>query len=151
MAVESWVRWFDDIRLKDVAAVGGKTASLGELRALLGGRVPDGFALTPKPIALRSLQPGSRTSCAGCCRVLTIMTWRCSLSAPPLRVGWFTRRPGIQRLREEIAAAYRALEKKCGRRVAVAVRSSATAEDLPTASFAGQHESFLNVRGAKTM
>ena len=55
---------------------------------------------------------------------------------------------GNARLREEIAAAYRALEQKCGRRVAVAVRSSATAEDLPTASFAGQHESFLNVRGA---
>ena len=53
----------------------------------------------------------------------------------------------MQRLREEIAAAYRALEQKCGRKVAVAVRSSATAEDLPTASFAGQHESFLNVRG----
>ena len=47
----------------------------------------------------------------------------------------------------EIAAAYRALETKCGAGVAVAVRSSATAEDLPTASFAGQHESFLNVRG----
>ena len=47
----------------------------------------------------------------------------------------------------EIAAAYRGLEQKCGIGVAVAVRSSATAEDLPTASFAGQHESFLNVRG----
>jgi pyruvate, water dikinase len=50
-------------------------------------------------------------------------------------------------LRDEIAEAYRALEQKCGAKVAVAVRSSATAEDLPTASFAGQHESFLNVRG----
>jgi pyruvate,water dikinase len=47
----------------------------------------------------------------------------------------------------DIAAAYRALETKCGAGVAVAVRSSATAEDLPTASFAGQHESFVNVRG----
>ncbi|MBV8892630.1 MAG: hypothetical protein JO266_11780, partial [Acidobacteria bacterium] len=46
MATESWVRWFDDIRLKDAPAVGGKTASLGELHALLAGRVPDGFALT---------------------------------------------------------------------------------------------------------
>ena len=51
-------------------------------------------------------------------------------------------------LREEIAAAYRALEGKCGAGVAVAVRSSATAEDLPTASFAGQHESFLNMCAA---
>ena len=50
-------------------------------------------------------------------------------------------------LREEIARSYHLLEGKCGAGVAVAVRSSATAEDLPTASFAGQHESFLNVRG----
>ncbi|MGA7869133.1 MAG: phosphoenolpyruvate synthase, partial [Stellaceae bacterium] len=54
---------------------------------------------------------------------------------------------GNTRLREEIARSYHALEGKCGASVAVAVRSSATAEDLPTASFAGQHESFLNVRG----
>ncbi len=54
---------------------------------------------------------------------------------------------GTMWLREEIARAYHALEGKCGAGVAVAVRSSATAEDLPTASFAGQHESFLNVRG----
>ena len=54
---------------------------------------------------------------------------------------------GTALVRQEIAAAYRALEEECGTGVAVAVRSSATAEDLPTASFAGQHESFLNVRG----
>ncbi len=71
----------------------------------------------------------------------------CSPSAPPPPAGWFTRPPVHAHLRAEIAAAYRALEEKCGAGVAVAVRSSATAEDLPTASFAGQHESFLNVRG----
>jgi hypothetical protein len=54
---------------------------------------------------------------------------------------------GTTWLREAIARSYHALEGKCGAGVAVAVRSSATAEDLPTASFAGQHESFLNVRG----
>jgi pyruvate,water dikinase len=46
MAAKDHVRWFEDIRLQDVPAVGGKTASLGELRALLGDRVPEGFALT---------------------------------------------------------------------------------------------------------
>ncbi len=46
MSAKSCVRWFDDIRLKDVPAVGGKTASLGELYSLLGSRVPEGFALT---------------------------------------------------------------------------------------------------------
>ena len=73
--------------------------------------------------------------------------WRSSPSGPPPPAGSFTRRPATRWLREEIARAYHALEGKCGAGVAVAVRSSATAEDLPTASFAGQHESFLNVRG----
>ncbi|MDE2352006.1 MAG: phosphoenolpyruvate synthase, partial [Alphaproteobacteria bacterium] len=54
---------------------------------------------------------------------------------------------GTDALKTEIAAAYRELERQYGRNVSVAVRSSATAEDLPTASFAGQHESYLNVRG----
>ena len=59
------------------------------------------------------------------------------------------RATGGSGLREQITDAYRALEREYGKNVAVAVRSSATAEDLPTASFAGQHESFLNVRGAR--
>jgi len=46
MSAQSYVRWFSDLRLKDVPSVGGKTASLGELYSLLGGRVPEGFALT---------------------------------------------------------------------------------------------------------
>ena len=54
-------------------------------------------------------------------------------------------------LRREVTQAYRQLEQEYGRGVAVAVRSSATAEDLPNASFAGQHESFLNVRGPKDL
>jgi pyruvate,water dikinase len=54
---------------------------------------------------------------------------------------------GARWLGDEITAAYRVLAQKCGARLAVAVRSSVTAEDLPTASFAGWHESFLNVRG----
>ena len=55
--------------------------------------------------------------------------------------------PAVTSLRQQIAASYRDLEEQYGRDVAVAVRSSATAEDLPTASFAGQHESFVNIRG----
>ena len=56
---------------------------------------------------------------------------------------------GGESLRVQITAAYRKLEEQYGKDVAVAVRSSATAEDLPTASFAGQHESFLNIRGER--
>ena len=58
---------------------------------------------------------------------------------------------GTDRLRQDVTAAYHRLESEYGTNVAVAVRSSATAEDLPTASFAGQHESFLNVRGARNL
>jgi len=78
-------------------------------------------------------EPGQ--SCVASLPISTIMISRCSPSAPPL--------PGNL----SMTAAYRVIEEKCGANVAVAVRSSATAEDLPTASFAGQHESFLNVRG----
>ena len=149
MAAESWVRWFDDIRLKDVATVGGKTASLGELYALLNGRVPDGFALSAEAYRAALVAAGVEDELR---RLLSNFDHHdvallAERAAAARRLVYEATENA--RLREEIAAAYRALEQKCGRRVAVAVRSSATAEDLPTASFAGQHESFLNVRGAQ--
>jgi pyruvate,water dikinase len=141
------VRWFEDIRLHDVLAVGGKTASLGELRALLGDRVPEGFALTAD--AYRSVLAEAGIE-ADLQRLLggfdhhnvALLAER---AAAARRLVYDA--AGGAALRAEIAAAYRKLERKCGAKVAVAVRSSATAEDLATASFAGQHESFLNVRG----
>ena len=148
-AQSSYVRWFSDIRLNDVPEVGGKNASLGELYSALaaqGIRVPDGFALTAAAYRdalsaagawdeLRSLLTGFDH------HDVALLP---SAPRPPAGSSIGRRDSG---LREQIAAAYRALEGKCGTGVAVAVRSSATAEDLPTASFAGQHESFLNVRG----
>jgi pyruvate,water dikinase len=148
MAAQNWVRWFDDIRLKDVAAVGGKTASLGELHALLGGRVPDGFALTAGAYRATLTEAGVEAE------LHLLLSGFDHHDVAQLAERAATARrlvyeaTGNARLRHEIASAYRALEQKCGAGVAVAVRSSATAEDLPTASFAGQHESFLNVRGA---
>ena len=151
MAAHDSVRWFRDIRLRDVAAVGGKNASLGELYSVLsaqGVRVPNGFALTAQSYrdALTAagawdrlhplLDPLDKTridelaSCAAQARAIVFNA------------------TGTDRLRREITESYRQLENDYGADVAVAVRSSATAEDLPTASFAGQHESFLNVRGA---
>ncbi|MGC2201090.1 MAG: phosphoenolpyruvate synthase [Stellaceae bacterium] len=146
MPTESWVRWFADIRLKDVPAVGGKTASLGELHSLLGDRVPDGFALTAA--AYRDVLAGAGVESA-LRRLLDFDHHDVGLLAERAEAA---RRivyeaTGDAELRRQIAAAYHGLEEKCGDDVAVAVRSSATAEDLPTASFAGQHESFLNVRG----
>jgi pyruvate,water dikinase len=147
MSAKSCVRWFDDIRLKDVPTVGGKTASLGELYSLLGARVPEGFALTAAAYRDALGEAGAWDELR---RLLSDfdhhdVTLLAERAAAARKIVYEA--TGNTWLREEIARAYHALEEKCGAGVAVAVRSSATAEDLPTASFAGQHESFLNVRG----
>ncbi|MBI2384730.1 MAG: phosphoenolpyruvate synthase [Elusimicrobia bacterium] len=126
------VKRFDEIGLGDVASVGGKNASLGEMYRVLSPRgvpVPDGFAITTD--AYRRF-----TGSLGLKR--------------PRGSGEAARRAILSAafpkdLEEAIAAAYARLGG--GRDAAVAVRSSATAEDLPDASFAGQQESFLNVTG----
>jgi pyruvate,water dikinase len=145
--MQDHVRRFADIRLKDVPAVGGKTASLGELRALLGDRVPDGFALTAQAyrsaLAKAEVEAELRRQLSGFDqRDVARLAERAAAAR-----GLVYDATGDVALRAEIAAAYRRLEETYGSGLAVAVRSSATAEDLPTASFAGQHESFLNVRG----
>jgi len=150
MSIQSYVRWFSDIRLSDVPEVGGKTASLGELYAMLpaeGIRVPEGFALTARAyrdaLAAAGVENELRRLLSGFDHHDVALLAERAAAARRL----VYEATGTAHLRAEIAAAYRALEEKCGAGVAVAVRSSATAEDLPTASFAGQHESFLNVRG----
>lgn len=144
-----FVRWFDTLSKNDVAIVGGKNASLGELTRSLassGIRVPEGFATTANAFwyvlehgrlreqvhsALSDLEHGERTlaDVGRCIRDAIIET-----EFPSAFV-------------QELLAAYEELCHHAGRQVEVAVRSSATAEDLPDASFAGQQESFLNVRG----
>ena len=149
MSAQSYVRWFGDIRLKDVPAVGGKNASLGELYAMLaaeGVRVPEGFALTARAYRDALAQAGASDELR---RLFSDFDHH---NVPLLAERAAAARKivyeasGAAHLRDEIAAAYRALEQKCGAKVAVAVRSSAPPR-MPTASFAGQHESFLNVRG----
>jgi pyruvate,water dikinase len=147
---DHYVRWFEDIRLYDVPEVGGKTASLGELYSLLsaeGGRVPDGFALTAEAyrdaLTAAGVWPELRKLLTDLDHHNVALLAERAAAARKL----VYEATGNTRLTREIADAYRALELKCGAGVAVAVRSSATAEDLPNASFAGQHESFLNVRG----
>ncbi len=145
------IKWFRDIRLGDVPLVGGKTASLGELYGELGAagvRVPDGFAVTAA--AYRALLDGNglRDRLGAILKGVTgedvtaLATAGAELrrlvEAAPLPAG----------LEGAIVSAYRTLAREVGAdQPAVAVRSSATAEDLPQASFAGQHESFLGVRG----
>ncbi|WP_257170175.1 phosphoenolpyruvate synthase [Bradyrhizobium sp. SRS-191] len=151
MTASGYIRWFKDLRIEDVPEVGGKTASLGELYSALtsqGVRVPNGFALTAASYrdALRATGADDELR-----KLLAGLDKR--------RIADLAKRAAKARaivfeatdrddLRHEVAKAYKQLEQQYGRGVAVAVRSSATAEDLPNASFAGQHESFLNIRGA---
>jgi pyruvate,water dikinase len=154
MAAQSYVRWLDDIRLADVPTVGGKNASLGELHVALSGQAitaPEGFALTAAAYRDALAEAGAEDALRGILtgfdhRDVTALAERAAAARRIVHEA--TGNPGLAR---EIRAAYRALEEKCGAGIAVAVRSSATAEDLPTASFAGQHESFLNVRGAEAV
>jgi len=154
MAAQSCVRWFSEIRLSDVAIVGGKNASLGELYSALSGqgiRVPNGFALTAHAYRDALTEAGAWD------KLHEILDGLDKTHVEDLAKRASQAREivfdatGTNRLRKEIARAYPTLENEYGANVAVAVRSSATAEDLPTASFAGQHESFLNVRGPEDL
>jgi len=148
----AWIRLLRDVTLEDVASVGGKNASLGEmLRELvpLGVRVPDGFAVTAD--AFRALMRESRADVfvkeqlAGLAPDNVDELTRCS---ERIRAE-ITRAPLPREIETEIVRAYETLSRQYGEEATdVAVRSSATAEDLPNASFAGQQESYLNVRGA---
>ena len=148
--MESYIRWFEDLRLKDVPLVGGKTASLGELYGALtaeGLNIPNGFGITAKAYTEALTRAGAwdelRTLIDGLEKASVETLEKHAAEAREI----VYRATDMKDLRSEIAAGYRALEYEYGRNVSVAVRSSATAEDLPNASFAGQHDSFINVSG----
>ncbi len=150
MHPQDYVRWFEAIGLGDVAVVGGKNASLGELYRVLvaeGVRVPNGFALTAQAYRDALTAAGAWDELHALLDDLDKRdTEQLAKRAARARELVYDAAASSV-LRDAIAAAYAELERQYGEGVAVAVRSSATAEDLPTASFAGQHESFLNVRG----
>jgi pyruvate,water dikinase len=146
----TYIRWFDTLSIKDVGIVGGKNASLGEMYSALkrqGIRVPDGFATTSQAYweflkasnlvdeishLLEDLEAG-------------VATLEQAGKAIRRRI---LRAPLPEALQAQIVSAYHDLCRRCQMdHVDVAVRSSATAEDLPQASFAGQQETFLNVSG----
>ncbi len=145
------VRWFATLRLADVPLVGGKNASLGELYGELGEagvRVPNGFALTADAYrdALTAAGAWPRLHALLDGLDVTDVALLAQRAEQARRIVYDA--TGTDDLSRTIAEAYRTLEAQYGDNVAVAVRSSATAEDLPTASFAGQHESYLNISGA---
>jgi len=150
-----YIKWFNRLRMRDVPQVGGKNASLGEMISALQSQgivIPNGFAVTadayryyleyndllPKMRALlKGLNPKNIKELQRVGRALRSLI---ASGDMPKDLG------------DEITAAYRELSKSYKQKASdVAVRSSATAEDLPTASFAGQQETFLNIRGDKAL
>lgn len=154
LAASRWIRWFADTSIADVPLVGGKNASLGEMYRELaskGVQVPNGFAVTAEAYwhfltetgtdqkvraLLDRLKPDDTTSLRECGQ--SIRQTIISAELP-------------QDLQSDIISAYDKLSGGPERSMDVAVRSSATAEDLPDASFAGQQETYLNVQGRQPL
>jgi pyruvate,water dikinase len=148
------VRFFEELGIEDVPLVGGKNASLGEMYRELSGegvKVPNGFATTSQAYrdmlaqadawsglhaALDDLDPDDVVGLARSGKRAREIVYGAGLP---------------EALASEILAGYRRLQDDYGEEVSLAVRSSATAEDLPTASFAGQQETYLNVHGDQSL
>jgi pyruvate, water dikinase len=151
---KSYIRWFNELTIDDIPLVGGKNASLGEMYRVLipqGISIPNGFAVTAEGYrymldeanawdelhkALDGLNANDVADLARRARSAREIIYSAPL--PDL-------------LERQIFEAYRQLQNQYGDELSLAVRSSATAEDLPTASFAGQQDTFLNIRGEQSL
>ena len=143
---------FERLGIRDVEVVGGKNASIGEMLSHLtrvGVRVPGGFATTAQAYRDFLSQGGLDARIAGVLSALDVDDVEKLVATGAAIRGWIMDTPFPQRLEAEVRAAWTAMDGGAG--IALAVRSSATAEDLPEASFAGQQETFLNVRGAPAL
>ena len=146
--MNTYVIPFERLGMHDVETVGGKNASLGEMigsLANLGVRVPGGFATTAQAYRDFLKEGGLSERIRDELAKLDVDDVS-ALAATGARIrGWIMSAPFPAALQKAVSEELRKMSN--GREIAVAVRSSATAEDLPEASFAGQQETFLNVRG----
>lgn len=143
------VVWFEKLGINDVEHVGGKNASLGEMISQLssaGVSVPGGFATTAHAYHQFLAQGGLQERINDALHTLNIEDVKALAETGETIRGWILNAPMPADLEQDIREAYSQLEGE-QTEIAVAVRSSATAEDLPDASFAGQQETFLNIRG----
>jgi pyruvate,water dikinase len=151
---KAFILWFDDILIEDVALIGGKNASLGEMYQKLtskGVAVPHGFAITSYAYRHLIKTAGIENDVIEALAGLDTHDMK-NLQERGKKVRGIIRNAEFpDDLRQAIIEAYRKMEEEYGPNVDVAVRSSATAEDLPDASFAGQQESFLNIRGVDAL
>ncbi|OGG93953.1 phosphoenolpyruvate synthase [Candidatus Kaiserbacteria bacterium RIFOXYD1_FULL_47_14] len=146
------ILWMNKIGMEDVPQVGGKNAALGELiRSVVpkGVRVPKGFCVTADAYYYFLKQTGLDNFIAKTLAGLNTKNFKELSRCGKLVRDAIRSTPLPADLEKEIAISYAQMEKEYGKNVDVAVRSSATAEDLPGASFAGEHETYLNIRGAE--
>ena len=149
-----YIRWFNELGINDIPLVGGKNASLGEMYRELAAqevKVPNGFAITAEAYHYMLDQAGVWPKLHQLLDTVDAddvndLAWRAQ-QARDLVYG----APLPADLQQEILSAFQQLEQQYSEQLTVAVRSSATAEDLPTASFAGQQDTYLNIRGGDTL
>ncbi|MEK7568302.1 MAG: phosphoenolpyruvate synthase [Patescibacteria group bacterium] len=152
--MKNFIEQLKNVGIKDVAEVGGKNASLGEMIQSLiprGVKIPGGFAVTAEAYRYFLEKTGLKKIIKETLNGLNTknlgdLARRGKLIREAIKKAEFP-----EDLKQEIAKAYRQMEKEYGKNVDTAVRSSATAEDLPGASFAGEHETYLNIRGEKEL
>jgi pyruvate,water dikinase len=151
---QNYVRWYNEVNIDDVGSVGGKNAALGEMYSNLvplGVNIPDGFALTADAYRHFFKDTGLDE------KIKLILADLNTKDLRNLQVRGKKVREAIlketlpQDLKDVIAKYYAELGEKYGKDLDVAVRSSATAEDLPGASFAGQQETYLNIHGIENV
>jgi pyruvate,water dikinase len=145
-----FVKWFEEIGAQDIGLVGGKNASLGEMiRNLVkrGVNIPPGFAITAEAYKYVIEKAGIGQKIEDTLADLDTHDMENLADRGETLRNLIAHSLCPKKLEEEIRISYRKMEERFGKNVDVAVRSSATAEDLPTASFAGQQTSYLNVRG----
>ncbi|MGF3584156.1 MAG: phosphoenolpyruvate synthase [Thermoplasmatota archaeon] len=149
-----FIKWFEELKIVDVPLVGGKNASLGEMIQNLGKKgvnVPSGFAITAYAYKYMIEKAGIDKKIREILSDLDTHNVR-NLAERGKKIRDLIKKTPIPpELEEDIRKHYREMEARYGKNVDVAVRSSATAEDLPDASFAGQQETYLNVRGEEEL
>lgn len=154
MSGPQYVRFFEELGIDDVPLVGGKNASLGEMYRHLaseGVLIPNGFAITADAYRYMLEAAGAWDELRASLEDLDAADVS-DLARRGKRAREIVYGAGLpEDLRTEIIAAYARLREQYGEEVSLAVRSSATAEDLPTASFAGQQDTYLNIHGEESL
>ncbi|MFK7958742.1 MAG: phosphoenolpyruvate synthase, partial [Lysobacterales bacterium] len=148
--MSDYIRWLNELGMDDLEQVGGKNASLGEMIRHLseaGVSVPGGFATTASAFREFTEQSGLAKRISDRLNGLDVDNVGELTKAGVEIRGWVMDTPFTPALQQAVEQAFETMTEQAGGELSVAVRSSATAEDLPDASFAGQQETFLNVSG----